>query len=459
MMGRLLSPYDFGLTATIFALIGFGPMLIDLGTSEATSQKSHITEREVSSLFWLNVSISVALTLLLVVSSKIIASFYGEPALSGIALVSSITFIAAGVSVQHLALLRRALQFRSLALVDISSNLISSALGISMAFTGWGYWALVAKLVAMSLLTVAGVWISCPWIPGRPERTPEAVESVRFGLGVTGFTITDNAALSADRLALGYFYGIGVVGYYQNAFLFYTNALNLLAGPLHNIAVASLSKLRGDFDKFKSSWSAALSTLSFLSALAFALLAVTGQDIIIMLLGPKWAPAGPVLCLFGFRGIAQTVEKTVGWLHVPTGRPDRWMRWGFISAVCQIAAIFVGLPFGLIGVATGSTIASYLLFVPSVVYAGRPLGIGVKDVLNAVGPQTVAGLIAAISGLAASHFLLFDFSVLSRFVVASSICFAVYLAIAVVLFKVTAPLQLALQVLRDLRIAVLPRSS
>ncbi len=65
LLARLLSPHDFGLVAMVLALVGFAPMLIDLGTTEASAQKTHITQGEISTLFWLNVAIGVALTVLL----------------------------------------------------------------------------------------------------------------------------------------------------------------------------------------------------------------------------------------------------------------------------------------------------------------------------------------------------------------------------------------------------------
>jgi PST family polysaccharide transporter len=296
-----------------------------------------------------------------------------------------------------------------------------------------------------------GLWISCPWLPGRPSYTPEARDSVRFGLGVAGFTITDYFAKSADRIALGYFYGPAPLGYYQNAFLLYSNLLSLLTEPLHNIAVSGLSKLRGDLFEFKKSWSAALTTVSFLSSLAFALLAVTGMDFIVILLGPKWAPAGPVLCLFAIRGIAQTVERTLGWLHVSAGRSDRWMRWGLISAACQILAVIAGVPFGLIWVAATCMIATYLLFIPALVYAGRPVGIDAKDVIGAVGPQTLSGLIAVAVGFVIRQVFLADMSEIARFGISGSVCLLTYLAVVIIVFRVTEPFRLALSVLRNFR--------
>ena len=94
------------------------------------------------------------------------------------------------------------------------------------------------------------------------------------------------------------FLGAGPLGYFQNAFTIYSNVLSILTEPVHNIAASSLSKLRNNIDELKRSWKMALSLLSFFSAPAFAILAVTGQDFVVLLLGQKWAPAGPLLCIF-----------------------------------------------------------------------------------------------------------------------------------------------------------------
>lgn len=187
----------------------------------------------------------------------------------------------------------------------------------------------------------------------------------------------------------------------------------------------------------------------FFSAAAFAVLAVTAQDFVVLLLGQKWAPAGPLVCIFAVKGIAHVAERSLGWLHIAAGRPDRWMRWGVFSAICQLVAIFAGIPFGLAGVAAAHAIVTFCLFVPALVYAGQPLGIGAKDVLRAVGPQMLAALITVAVGYMVQRAFLADLSQLTRFVVAVPICLAVYLVVIVGVFRVTAPLHLAVSVVRD----------
>jgi PST family polysaccharide transporter len=459
VLARILSPHDFGLVAVVLALVGFAPVLIDLGTSEASTQKTHITPDQISTLFWLNVAVSLVLTVLLIAGSGAIARLFGEPSIAGIALALSVTFVLAAMTTQHSALMRRAMQFHRIAMIDISANLVGSIVSVALALLGWGYWSLVAKPIVTAGWTAVAVWMNCRWLPGRPRISSDAKELVGFGLGVTGFTMTDYLAKSADRLAIGYFQGAGPLGFFQNAFTIYSNVLSILTEPLHNIAASSLSKLRSDIAGLKHAWQTALSTLSFFSALTFAILAVVGQDFVVLLLGQKWAPAGPLLCIFAVRGIAQSVERTMGWLHIAAGRADRWMRWGVYSAVVQLLALAAGLPFGVTGVATAYAIAMFGLFVPALIYSGRPVGIHGSDVLRAVGPQTIGGLVTVGIGFLVQFEFLADLSPLFRIFVSGMVCLLTYLLLVVGIFRITAPLQLAFSVLHDFRGFRTPASS
>lgn len=457
MLARILGPDDFGLVAMVVALAGLAPMLIDFGTTEASAQKTRITQEEISTLFWFNTTIGVGLAVLLCAGSGFVSSFFGEPSLKAIATVMSVTFVLTALSTQYYALMRRAMCFRQIAMIDVTSNVVGSIVAVAMALTGWGYWSLVAKAVVTPGLSAIGLWMSCPWVPGRPRYSMDVKELMGFGVGVTGFTVTDYLAKSADRFAIGYLYGAGPLGYFQNAYTIYGNLLSILTEPLHNIAVSGLSKLRNNAEDLKRSWAAALSSLSFYSAAAFAMLAVTGQDVVVVLLGQKWAPAGPLLCIFAVRGIAHSVERTLGWTHVAAGRSDRWMWWGCFSAICQIAALIAGLPFGLIGIATAYTIVMYLLFIPTLVYAGRPLGIGIKDVLQTIGPQTLGGLFAVALAFILQQMLLAEFSQMARILISATICLAAYLAFVVGIFRLTGPLQLAYSLLREIGPVRLPK--
>jgi PST family polysaccharide transporter len=218
---------------------------------------------------------------------------------------------------------------------------------------------------------------------------------LRFGLNITGFCLADFGGRSGDRVAIGYKIGATGLGQYQSALFVHENLIDVLVFPLHGVAVAGLSKLRDNMAELRKSWAKALCTLAFFAMPAFGLLAVTSRDLIPLLLGAKWSSAGVLLSVLAFRGLPQSLDRTVGWLHVTAGRTDRWMRWGLLTTGAQLVAVFCGLPFGPMGVAVASVVMAFLLVLPGLAYAGRPLEIGAVDAMEVVWRPLVASLLAA----------------------------------------------------------------
>ena len=144
---------------------------------------------------------------------------------------------------------------------------------------------------------------------------------------------------------------------------------------MHSVGSASLSKLQSDPAILRQKYEAALSALSFFVMPFAAILSVTAKDVTVMLLGEKWQVTGSLLSIIALRGIFQVIVASQGWLHLSLGRPDRWQKWGVISLAIQAAAVSAGLPFGPMGVATALVIATWVMAVPSIKYAGRPVAL------------------------------------------------------------------------------------
>lgn len=448
-LARLLTPEDYGLVAMVTALTGFAPVLVDLGTRDAVIRRVGLAEGEVSALFWLTVGVGCTLALVVCGSGPIIARFYEEPRLTGIALVSSLTFVAVAFIAQHQALLRRAVMFRELAIVDVVANALSAASAVVMAYAGFGYWALVTRPVAMYSLTAGGTWWYCRWRPRRPALTSGVRQMVKFGLSLCGFSMTDFVARNSDRVAVGRSVGVRALGYYQNALFVYDNLLDVLVFPLHQVAISGLSKLQHDLVSLRRAWARAVSTVAFYAMPAFGILAIISGDLIVLLLGSKWAVAGVLLSVLALRGIAHSAERTLGWLHVTAGRTDRWLRWGVLATCVQLLALFCGLPFGPYGVVWAHVASMYLLFVPGLAYAGRPLGIGARDVVAAVGPQFAGALAAAGVGFALRASIFAALPSIERMTLLVLVYLMLYLVVVIGLFRVRVPVEVCLSLVRD----------
>src|SRR5712671_635000 len=449
VLARLLAPNDFGLVAIVTVLTSFAPLLIDFGLGDATTQKSKITRSQVSSLFWLSSGIGLAIAVVVAACSPLIAWLYREPRLETIALYSAITFVLFGVSNQHLALLRRTMQFGTIAKIQISSTLVGTAIAIFVAVCGYGYWALVLRPITSSLCIAIGAWLACRWRPSFPLFDNEVKSMVRFGLHVAGFSVTYTLSRAVDRIGLGLFYRPDEVGYYQNAITLYENSIFSVLGQLHTVGSAALSKLQSNPAALRQKYEAALSALAFFVMPTAAILSVTAQDLTVLLLGEKWRAAGLLLSIIALRGIFQAIEGSQGWLHLSIGRADRWQNWGIVSLVVQVVALLGGLPFGAIGVATAGALTSVLIAIPSISYAGHPIGIGAALVMRAVGPQ----LIGAISSVAGGWWLqttaLTHCSSFVRILLSTGFCIGIYLIIVVGLFRLTEPIKVAVAIVQD----------
>ena len=449
-LARLLAPEDFGLVAIVTVLTSFAPWLIDFGLGDATTQRSKITRSQVSSLFWLSSGIGLAIAVVVAACSPLIAWIYREPRLEAIALYTAITFVLFGVSNQHLALLRRTMQFARIAKIQILSALIGVGVAIFMAICGYGYWALAFRPIVSSVCVAIGAWLVCRWRPGFPVLDDGVKSMVRFGLHVVGFSVIYSVARGVDRIGLGLFYRPSEVGYYQNAITLYDNSIFQALIQLHTVGSAALSKLQSNPTALAQKYEAALSALAFFAMPTAAILSVTAQDLTVILLGEKWRAAGLLLSIIALRGIFQVVEGSQGWLHLSIGRADRWRNWGIVSLVVQVVAVLGGLPFGATGVAVAAVMTSLLLAVPSISYAGHPIGIGAALVIRAVGQQLIGAISTAAGGWWLQTTALTYCSSFVRIFLLTGFCISIYVIIVVGLFRLTEPIKVAGTVAQDL---------
>jgi PST family polysaccharide transporter len=451
ILARLLVPEDFGLVAIIAVVTGFAPMLIDFGLGDAITLRSRINRSQVSTLFWISSALGLTVCLCVVALSPLIAWLYGDPRLELIAMSTAVTFLFSGLSIQHLALLKRNMQFAQIGKIQFLATFVGIAIAVATAKGGFGYWALVFRPISTAFCVMVGAWFACRWRPGALMFDSEVRSIIRFGLHVVSFTVASMVTRVVDRMALGLVYHPDQVGYYQNAMNLYDNSIAATLEQSHNVGSTALAKLRTNPAALRERYEAALSMLSFFLMPASAILSVVAGDLTVILLGAKWHATGTLLSILALRGIVQPIEASQGWLHLSVGRADRWRNWGIVALVVQVAVVLCGLPFGAAGVATAVVAACALLSVPSIVYAGRPIGVDTSVVLRATGRQMIGATAALAVGWWFQTTFLDNYSSYGRIVVSGVLCSCIYLALVVGLFRLTEPIRVGGRILMDLK--------
>lgn len=392
IMARLLTPADFGLIAMVTAVTGFAKLFKDLGLSTATIQKEKITHEQISTLFWVNVAISIIITLITVAFAPIIAWFYGEPRLIMITIALSLVFLFGGLTVQHQALLQRQMRFTVLAVIQVISIAASVVAAIASAALGADYWALIIMQIVSALTVLLGVWLLCDWRPGIPTRTSGVRSMLAFGGNITGFNIVNYFARNADNILIGRVWGAGSLGFYNKAYSLLMLPLNQLNIPIVAIAIPTLSRLHSEPVRYRAYYLKVISLITLVSTPLISYFIIFSDNLILLILGSQWSPASDIFFILGFSALIQPLYHTQGWLHISAGRGDRYFKWGFIGSFFIVLGILAGLPYGPLGVAIGYTVATLTIIIPCMWYAGGSAGISVVDIFGAVYRNILAGL-------------------------------------------------------------------
>ena len=419
VMSRLLTPRDNGLIAMVVVVTGCIDLFRDLGLAGATIQRAEINQQQISTLFWINLAVSIGLTLLTMALAPAIAWFYGEPLLVWITVAISTGFIFSGLTVQHRALLRRQMHFRSLAGIDMMAAVFNTVVGIAAAMAGLGYWSLVLMRLASTPLELLAVWLACPWRPGRPTRASGVRSMLAFGGNLTGSRLVQYLMRNIDNLLIGRLYGPQQLGLYARAYALMLLPLQRINTPITGVAIPTLSKLVDSPERYRKAYADITAKVCLLTMPLVAFMVGTSDWLVLVLLGPQWIEASEIFTWLGLSALIEPFTVTTAWLFVSQGRVRQQLHWALISSTLMVTAIIAGLPWGPVGVAASYGLVSLCIRTPLLLrYVGREGPVRTGDLYRGVAPFACAACITVLAIFAFRQWAQVD-NVLIGLVVAS----------------------------------------
>lgn len=448
---RMLTPKDFGLIGMAVVVTGFIAMFRDLGLSLATVQREDITHEQVSTLFWINLGLSAATMLVTALIAPALAWFYGEPRLTLITLYLAGSFLFAGLSLQHAALLRRRMRFGALAVVDLSSLAAGIGAAITMAVLGFGYWALVGQQIVTVAVAAAACWALCGWRPGMARRRCGIGSLIAFGGNITGFSVVNYFARNLDQVLLGYFYGPLAVGFYQKAYDILLVPLRQINEPISSVAIPALSRLTEQPELYRSTYLRILEKILMVTMPMGAMMIMTSDWLVLVLFGEQWIETGYIFAALGLALFTQPIGNSTGWLFISQNRTHHFFRWGFIGSGTAVASFLIGLPWGAFGVALSYSLIGMLVRKPLLIwYVTRYGPIRPMDFVRVAAPHALVA--AAVAGaLGAFRFFSPAQNPASGLLLATTISLLVALGILAILPQGRAALRDAAQLASNLR--------
>ncbi len=400
VLARILAPQDFGIVAMVTT---FSLLLVNFGLNgftEAVVQREEINHSLVSNLFWINIGVGTLLTVGFAACGTLLARFYENPKVIPAAVGISATIFVTSTSVQHLALLKRAMRFSALSANDIVARVAYVGVAIVAGLMGWGFWALIAGNVAQLVSQSIGAWILCRWLPGRPRRVPGTASMVRFAVNIYGRFTMNYFARNMDNLLVGWRFNAQALGFYKKAYDLFALSASQLVSPLTSVAVSALSRLNPASAQYKRYLLNALAVTALVGMGVGANLTLVGPDVIRLLLGPGWEEAGRIFTFFGPGIGIMLLYGTHGWIHLSLGRGDRWLRWGMVEFAVTGTLFVLALAWGPVGIAIAWTASFWILTIPAFWYACKPIHFGVQPIVVAVWRYVAASVMAGLAAFA-----------------------------------------------------------
>ena len=394
VLARLLTPADYGLIAMVWVVGNLATLLRDMGTAAAIVQEPNLTNETTNAVYWFNVAVGTTLCVGLLALSHLIAGLFRTDAVVPLLYTLAPTFLISSLGSVHRALLERKSAFRIIAAVEVTTSIFGLIVTIVTAWFGAGAMSFVWGTLSMSTVSTAAFWKCARWIPGRIAGSSRFGAVLRFSGHLSAFNLINYCARNADSMVIGRYLGAASLGIYSTAY-------KVMLFPLQNmtfVANRALFPVMCRFEttaEMRSLYFKSVSVIVMLTAPLMTGVFVLREPFIHTFLGAKWHAAADVLVWLAPVGFVQSIVSTTGTVSMVRGRTDQLMVVGLVVAGLQVVSFFIGVRWGVLGVAACYFIANLVGAIPALWVALRLLEAKFSDLLR----QTwSAGLCALLMG-------------------------------------------------------------
>lgn len=353
VLSQLLTPRDFGLMAIVLVVTGLAQAFGDGGLNGAIMVRRIADAPTLSTLYWTNVGFGVAVALLIVVVSPLVAGFYRAGELQGLLAVCSLAFVFNAFSAQFRVLLHRDLRYETLARIDTLAAATGFVVAVVAAALDAGAYApalayLVNSLTgAAQLVAVAGR----RWRPRRHWRRAELSRVLDFGLMTTGSQVLNFLTSNIDYILIGRVLGPSALGIYVIAFQLIIAPVMRINPIVIRVILPLFVRRAADPEALRR---ALLEVTRMLATPAFPLLtglAVAAPQLVPVLFGDRWQESIPVVQVLAAVGLGFMVVNPVGVVVTVRDRVDAALKQSIANLVVLAGAFLVVVGYGVLAVA------------------------------------------------------------------------------------------------------------
>ena len=418
VMARILTPADYGLVGMLAIFIAVSQSLVDSGFSQALIRKQDRSEIDNSTVFYFNIAVGFVLYLILFFCAPLIADFYNEPLLLPVTRAIGLSVVFNSLAVVQRALLTVKLDFKTQAKASLVGAIISGAIGISMAYAGFGVWAIVWQQISNLAIITALLWILSKWKPLWAYSWSSFKELFNFGSKLLASGLLNTIFNNLYLIVIGKFFKASDLGYYTRAHQFTDFASSNITGIFQRVTYPVLSTIQNDDVRLADVYRRLLKTSAFIIFPLMMGLASVAKPMILSFLTKEWLFSAVLIPILCFSQMWYPVHAINLNLLQVKGRSDLFLKLEIIKKILAVIMLCITLPLGLIPMCWGMLINSLIALVINTHYTGKLIHLGffrqMQDLLPTLFLSLATGAIVylTISSLHLNSWLLLGIGVI-----------------------------------------------
>lgn len=405
ILARLLVPDDYGIIGILTIFLSVSQVLIDGGFNAALIQKKEPTQRDYSTVFFWKLSVALVLYGLLFCISPYVADFFHIEVLSPVLKAMGVSLIFYSILSVQTTRLKKQFSFKLIAIVDIAAYVIALALAVVLAYRGHGVWSLVSVYFSQNVLAIVLFAIVGKWRPSFCFSRETLRELSGFGKYMMAATVLQEIAKNLQGVIVGKKFSAAQMGYYSQASKLDQVASYSLSQAIVQALFPVFSTLQDDLTTLGNILATNVRVISFMVFPLEAMLIFIASPLIGFLYGSNWLPCAPyfqILCLSGLFVCLQNVNY---YAVAAVGKSKSLFYWSFYKWGFLIAAMLVGMNFGITGILWAMLLSSANIFVLNALLAHKHVGYTFARQMRDLMPSVVLTLISAACILMLRHFI------------------------------------------------------
>lgn len=371
VMARLLVPSDYGIVGMLAIFFAISESFIDSGFSTALIRKKSPTDDDFSTTFYFNLAISLAVYAILFFIAPYVAQFFDIPILRSILRVQSITLIINAIMAVQVTMLKIRLDFKSLAKRNITATVISGICGVTLAYIGYGIWALVFQQIIAAFINLVFICVVCRWIPKTRFNLVSFKELGKFGSRILAGGLLDTLYMNMTTLAIGKFYTPQDLGFYSRGMQFAHVPNNSINGVLQTVTYPILAKLQDDDDRLINAYRKYIRMTSMVIFIIAGILCALAKPIILLFLTKKWAEAIVYLQIFSITYMFDHLCTINLNLLKVKGRADLYLRLEIIKKSIAFIILLCSIPLGVLAICLSKLLNNHIAVYINTYYTGK----------------------------------------------------------------------------------------